>query len=128
MEKIKQFIKSDKGKDLSIVLIVVFVGLLSFGLGRLSVNQKPGLNIIYKDLSGQALTGAQKAREFLEINPNLNKELETSEKAFFASKRGKKYYSLDCSAGKTIKLENRVYFDSAEKAERAGYSLSASCE
>lgn len=128
MEKIKQFIKSDQGKDLSIVLIVIFVGLLCFGLGRLSASQKPGLDIIYKDLSGQALTGAEKAREFLESNPSLNKELATSEKPFFASKRGKKYYSLDCSAGKTIKLENRVYFESAEKAEVAGYSLSSSCE
>ncbi|MFN4181158.1 MAG: Ada metal-binding domain-containing protein [Candidatus Paceibacteria bacterium] len=104
------------------------MGLLCFGLGRLSVSKRPSLDIIYKDLSAQALPGAEKAREFLKTNPSLNIELATSEKAFFASKRGKKYYSLDCSAGKSIKQENRVYFDTAQKAEAAGYSLSASCE
>ncbi|MBY0376736.1 metal-binding protein, partial [Patescibacteria group bacterium] len=46
---------------------------------------------------------------------------------FFASNRGNKYYPLSCSAGKTIKQENRVFFDSASAAESAGYTLSSSC-
>jgi len=36
MEKIKQFIVSEKGKDIIVVLIVILVGLASFQLGRLS--------------------------------------------------------------------------------------------
>ena len=36
MEKIKQFIESDRGKDIFVVLIVILVGLGSFELGRLS--------------------------------------------------------------------------------------------
>jgi hypothetical protein len=128
MEKIKHFIKSDQGKDLWIVAIVVLVGLLSFGLGRLSVSDSSGIDISYTDLGASALTGAQEARVFLENNPKLDKSTQAVRKAFYASKRGKKYYSADCSAGNTIKPENRIYFDTAEKAESAGYSLSASCQ
>lgn len=52
MEKIKQIITnsldSDTGKDILTVLIVILVGLGSFGLGRLSkVEPKKGLKIAY---------------------------------------------------------------------------------
>lgn len=36
MEKIKQFMISEMGKDILIVMIIVLVGLGSFQLGRLS--------------------------------------------------------------------------------------------
>ena len=42
--------------------------------------------------------------------------------AWVASKTGKKYYAADSAAGKKIKEENRIEFDSAEEAEKAGYS------
>lgn len=40
---------------------------------------------------------------------------------FVASKTGKKYYAIDSAAGKKIKEENRVIFNTAEEAEKAGY-------
>ena len=42
MEKIKQFIESEKGKDVMVILIVVLVGLASFELGRLSKESNSG--------------------------------------------------------------------------------------
>jgi hypothetical protein len=39
MEKIKQFVESEKGKDIMLVIIVILVGLASFELGRLSKAQ-----------------------------------------------------------------------------------------
>lgn len=39
-----------------------------------------------------------------------------------ASKDGKKYYAADSAAGKKIKEENRVTFQTAEEAEAAGYT------
>ena len=49
MEKIKQFIESDKGKDILIVLIVILVGLASFELGRLSnEGSNQGIKIFIK--------------------------------------------------------------------------------
>jgi hypothetical protein len=113
MEKIKRFLEGKQGKDILTVLIVVLVGLGSFGLGRLSKNVvSEGLKIEYTEGSLEASIA----------------EATTTKKNFFASKRGSKYYSLGCSGGKTIKQENRVFFNTKEEAEKAGYELSVSCK
>ncbi len=46
---------------------------------------------------------------------------------FFASKSGTRYYPENCSKGDRVKPENRVYFESADSAERAGLSLAVGC-
>jgi hypothetical protein len=119
MEKIKQFFKetlqSEKGKDVLVVIIVILVGTGSFELGRLS---------------------KENASESLKILPAVATETNVSKtvfdtnstgKNFFASSKGSKYYTTNCSAGKTIKTENRIYFTTGEEAQAAGYSLSSSC-
>lgn len=141
MEKIKQFfndkLQSEKGKDILIVIIVILVGLGSFELGRLSKeNSSSGIKIL-----------PARAREYTnqDVNQRVNKnanvisatesssllqntKIENSAgKNFFASNRGSKYYTISCSAGKTIKQENRVYFTTGEEAQAAGYKLSSSC-
>ena len=122
MQKIKLFLESEKGKDILIVIIVILVGLASFELGRLS-KQRPsnGLRIENKGLEASLI-------KVEEQNFNItNKTEDLSENQYFASKRGKKFYSLTCSAGKTIVQENRIYFSSSSEAEKAGYELSSSC-
>jgi len=42
--------------------------------------------------------------------------------AFVASSRGKKYYPVQSAAGEKIVPKNRIYFRTAEEAERRGYS------
>jgi len=124
MEKIKQFIESDKGKDILTVLIVILVGIGSFELGRLSKNDSSGIKIEYTgQKEGQTVDQAANAVGAANTAFAAN----SSGKTFFASSRGKKYYSIGCSAGKTIKQENRIYFSTKEEAERAGYELSSSC-
>ena len=116
MEKIKQFIASEKGKDVLIILIVILVGLGSFELGRLSTRstRAGGLKIEYPAVSVDAVTSKSSGTE--------------TGKTFFASNRGSKYYSIGCSGGKSIKQENRVYFASSGEAEKAGYELSSVCK
>ena len=46
---------------------------------------------------------------------------------FFASKNGTRYYPENCGKGDRVKPENRVYFESADSAERAGLSLAVGC-
>lgn len=121
MEKIKHFIESEKGKDIMVVIIVILVAFGSFEIGRLSKKgETAGLKVEYNgkemDLSGEA-----NALSALETEKSQN------QKTFFASSRGSKYYSIGCSAGKTIKQENRIYFTTGEEAEQAGYVLSSSC-
>lgn len=131
MEKIKLFIESDKGKDLLIILIVILVGVASFELGRLSKEDASnGLKIDYKGLGASAINPFNQNIDNNLIKSDLNEKtykIGQNQGNFFASKKGKKYYSIGCSAGKTIKIENRIYFSSAEIAEQNGYTLSTSC-
>lgn len=126
MEKIKQFIsqhtQSQKGKDILVVVIIILVGLGSFELGRLSKeNANSGIKIEYPDqidyLPGNAIESVNFTKTYTP----------STDKTFFASNRGSKYYSLGCSGGRTIKPENRIYFETKEEAEKAGYELSSSC-
>lgn len=129
MQKIKLFLASEKGKDFLIILIIIFVALSSFGLGRLSKeNSSTGLKIEYQDQTANIL-GAQELAK-TEVGQKLaipQTDLKNSAGEYFASNRGKKYYPVDCSAGKSIKTENRIYFKTSLEAEKAGYELSSSC-
>jgi len=107
-----------------VVVIIVLVGLGSFQLGRLSKNTvNSGIKITYPDQEANAIESLNS-----DNYPNvLQKNLGLNLGNFFASSRGTKYYSLGCSAGKTIKEENRVYFTTSTEAQEAGYELSSSC-
>ncbi|HEV7701835.1 MAG TPA: hypothetical protein VGO63_00085 [Candidatus Paceibacterota bacterium] len=136
MEKIKQFVISERGKNIMIVVIVILVGTGSFELGRLSKNgTSSGIKIEYPDQSNFQPANALSAAEAVSSSSarsmptsNLSQPAETTHKNFFASSKGKKYYPVGCSAGKSLKMENRVYFATREEAEKAGYTLSASCK
>lgn len=138
MEKIKSFVESEKGKDLLIILIIILVGIASFLLGRLSKEgQNDQFKVIYPKDQANAISDLEDAKNSsnlqkttnLSQNPILDKSSDISipKGNFFASKRGKKYYTLGCSAGKTIKDANKVWFNTGEEAVLAGYELSSSC-
>lgn len=128
MEKIKQFLEGDKGKDILTVLIVILVGLGAFLLGRLSKeSDSSGIKIEYSGQTGILEANAISSIDFLEKVSTAQNSQNSSGKNFFASNRGSKYYSIGCSGGKNIKQENRVYFETREEAEKAGYELSSSC-
>lgn len=131
MEKIKpkitNWLESDRGKDILTVAIVILVGFGSFGLGRLSKgSEAAGIKILPGETSEFPIKAeSQPANALSAVIPKSNSP---QGKNFFASSRGKKYYSPGCSAGKTIKQENRIYFATEEEAEKAGYELSSSCK
>jgi len=128
MKKIKHFLESEKGKDILVVIIVILVGLGSFELGRLSKGNEPqGIKIEYPDQK-QTNGIIQSSNDISSVSmTSTNLTSNSTGKSFFASSRGSKYYTISCSAGKTIKQENRVWFTTGEEAEQAGYTLSSSC-
>jgi len=131
---VKQFLESEKGKDILIVIIVILVGLGSFELGRLSKeNDSGGLKIDYPDQNNSQDSNTVQPEDNTQTSMNTavglpQSGIPTAGKTFFASSKGKKYYTTSCSAGKTIKQENRVYFITGEEAEQAGYTLSSACQ
>ncbi len=50
------------------------------------------------------------------------------QKAYIASRNGTKYYPAGCAGASRIQEENRIYFDTTEKAVAAGYSLASTCK
>jgi len=127
MEKIKSFIESEKGKDILTVLIVILVGLGAFELGRLS--KQTNTNDIKINYKGQEASLVVPTISKSSIDSTTSQSVENQNSGeYFASNRGKKYYPINCSAGKTIKQENRIYFSTTTQAETAGYTLSGSCE
>jgi hypothetical protein len=146
MEKIKQFIsetiQSENGKDILTVIIIVLVGLGCFELGRLSVeNSLSDAKISPSDSSQTTTDTTNQAANVISATKSTNNTFSTkiqnsnpaglstqTGKNFFASNKGKKYYPIDCSAGKNIKQENRIYFTTGEEAVKAGYELSSACQ
>lgn len=116
-----------KSQD-KIVLVIGFilVSLISFGAGRLSINQKVNPIVIedseiFKAEIGQ-LTDKIGERLLGEKEDNIEKGL------FVGSKNSNKYHLPDCQWAKRIKKENQIWFNSVEEAKSKGYSPCGFCK
>ncbi len=97
-------------QDALLVLIVLFVGISAFGLGRLSALEvdKPAIRIIQQrtiDTTPIQLGGK-----------------------IVASRKGSKYHFPWCSGAKTMNEGNKIWFDSKEEAQLAGYTPAKNCK
>lgn len=117
LNKIKSHIGID-GNTILILLILVFVGFGSFGLGRLSGVDNESASLV-KEETGESVL----VENSIDKIDSLSKE-----KMYVASKSGKLYYSLGCSGASRILAKNEVWFASKEDAEKSGYTLSTSCK
>ena len=110
VSKIKPFIEIIIG-EWGMILIILFIGFGSFGLGRLSMLEsvRPPVSI----------TNAPKVAEPRGMNIGG---------LIVASRTGSSYYFPWCSGVDKILLQNRVWFASEEKARQAGYSPAKNCK
>ncbi|HWA31840.1 MAG TPA: hypothetical protein VG694_00060 [Candidatus Paceibacterota bacterium] len=141
MNKIKSFLESQTGKNILVALIVVLVGIGAFGLGKTfkKADESSGLGIYSPDQAAGAIlaplpestdNSKQKISSAVITSPvKITKgSMNPAGMSFMASKIGHKYYPIDCSAGKGIKAENKIYFADEAEANAAGYTRSASCK
>ena len=118
-EKLKSFIADD---TFFTAILMLLVGVVSFGLGRQSVEEVAGAQS-FNQPAGVVF-----------IQPKNSVEIAGEEESgaivaqVVVSKSGTKYHLLTCSGAKTIKEENKVYFESSAKAKAAGYMPAANCE
>ena len=111
-EKLKSFLRNDA---YFMALLIILVGVGSYGLGRLSVVEK------------QVSSGAGESMvqiESLETQDTFENKVEIP---VVVSKSGTKYHLFDCPGALQMKKENRIEFGSFEEAEAAGYSPAANC-
>lgn len=136
MGSIKHFTQKIKGAkaapsrpELLTALIIVLVAFASFGLGRLSVGDEVSggpVQIIYPGESpaGTRLpaisSDAQKA-------PAETPSISGQSGLLVASKNSDKYHYPWCSGAARISEANKIWFQSKEEAERAGYKPASNC-
>ncbi len=110
--------------DLFLVLLIIFTGLCSYGLGKLSVLEKRTEPML------QAKTDVKNESPLNTISTSTVKTTQAvkSDREVYASKNGTKYYYSDCSSLARIKEENKVQFASAALAEASGLTLASGCK
>lgn len=106
-------------RSLFIPLLVVLVGLLGYGLGRLSgAGQKGSVEIKYDPNIISALSSST-PKESVPATGGTGGPV-------YASSKGTKYYYAGCK--NTISAANKVSFSSAAAAEAAGYTVASNCK
>jgi len=134
IQKIKGFINSEEGRIIAFILIVILTGISSFLLGRMSNSlenkhntcvtvENPNNNIFIQSNNTKSIK-----MEAGEVGSVDSVSILNQSGAYVASKRGKRFYPVDCSAATSIVSKNRVYFNTSEEAIQKGYTASPSCE
>lgn len=131
IQKVKSFYQDSKS-DLFITAIIFFVGMASFGLGRLSVlwPKKEPIQILNQEARSTnqgAIKGT--ANILSSLNSNLLPHNSTaSQGRYVASKSGKAYHYPWCQGAQKIKEGNKIWFQTKEDAVKAGYKPAGNCE
>lgn len=121
LEKVKLWYEEGK-KDLYIVALIFLVGMAGFGLGRLSIlwPEKEPLKIITNNQD--TITNGQKETFKGAVTTTSSKG------KYVASKLGASYHYPWCQGALKIKEENKIWFQTKEEAEKAGYKPAGNCE
>lgn len=118
MQKLKSFLADDA---LYMVVVIVLVGVISFGLGRSSVLGKAGEGLGPTGPAGVILTEP-------EITAENKVDIDTvTATGVVGSRSGTKYHLPDCPGALQMKDENKIFFSSIEAAQAAGYTPAGNC-
>jgi hypothetical protein len=121
----------EKIKPFYTLFIILFVAIIFFSLGRLSVenSQKTAINIAYIPQNQTAtVINSTSTAKTTSISKNVY-PLEIQEDGpVIGSKSGKKYYFPWCGTVKRIKPENQVRFGSIVEAKQAGFIPGGNCK
>lgn len=130
MQKVKYWLQEYQ-PDIYIALIIVLVGVSSFGLGRLSSvwSDKEPIRIEEPNMppDNNNMAATNNNRVISQIN-SLNNKGADSQKKYVASKSGSAYHYPWCPGAAKIKEENKIWFFTKEEAESKGYKPAQNCE
>ena len=113
-------------RKLFLGLTIILIATLSFGLGRLSVSERKGIELKFDpDLVTE---GGEAIQSGAAINSTSMSPAATYKAGeVVTSSKGTKYHYPHCPGAKQISEANRLIFASAEAAEASGYTLAGNC-
>ena len=135
-EKVKEW-AGEYGRELTTGAIIVLVGIGSFGLGRLSsiLPKKEPITISTwgnpREEGNRPSISQNEASKSPSQAPARGAASLTNaitEGKYVASRKGTSYHYPWCPGAKQIKEENKIYFDTKEAAQKAGYRPAANCD
>lgn len=111
-----------------LVLVIVLIGTLGFGLGRLSGLQglKEPISIVDYNMATSSVNSDSLERGSGEQTAAVVPVVRASGQ-YVASKSGTKYHYPWCGSAKQIKEENKIWFTTRAEAEAAGYLPAGNC-
>ncbi len=122
MNNIPDLTQSRKTSNYAIIVTIILLGILSFGLGRLSAlsdKNEPRISICKnKNIEIKSDTTAI----------TINSQEKQKAKQYVASKKGHVYHLPWCSGAKRIKETNKIWFETKKEAEKAGYKPAGNCK
>lgn len=122
VNNIPEILRSRKTKEYILIITIVLLGVLSFGLGRLSAaDSKPYPVTLCEDVNKPEATLQNEASVVTALSPQ-----ETGQ--YVGSKNGTVYHLPWCSGAKRIREDNKVWFTTKAEAEAAGYRPAANCK
>lgn len=110
--KLKSFLGSERT---FLAVLMCLIGVFSYQLGQSSVD-----SVVERGSVGQNQAGII----FIDA-PETQRP--TNVVRVVASSAGTKYHRLDCPGANSIQEDNKIYFDSIELAQAAGYTPAANC-
>lgn len=120
---------------LFLTICIGLISFISFNLGKINSNEKSFLKITEDANIYKAATSKEISNDPSPISPSTisgpstkltPKPLDLRVVVSKASDSKKYHYSF-CNSWKKIKVENQLWFNSAEEAEKAGYTLAGNC-
>lgn len=127
IEKVKSVYTEHK-EDLYVALLIFLVSIASFGLGRLSILW-PKKEPITITQNAELQIQNNKIGNTSSKTANLSSGIQNSALGkYVASKSGKFYHYPWCAGAQRIKEENKIWFQTKEGAEKAGYKPAGNCE
>jgi hypothetical protein len=134
LEKCKSVGQSDR---VFMAVVIVLVGVGSFGLGRLSKIEagRRGISIEAPSQVANVINTENKVlnSELGALNAISTEDLTKQDAVaadgqVVASKNGTKYHFPWCAGAKSISEQNKIFFPSAAAARAAGYTPATNCK
>jgi len=117
LSQFKNFIKNN-ASDSFVIIVIILVALIAFGIGRLTAPKTEPIPI--KNLEPASIEDIEG-----KVYPPASEQSDVGR--VVGSKNSDKYHLPDCPGAKQISEQNKVWFDSIEAAEKAGYKPAANC-